>query len=159
VKRVAVAAAFVVAAGAPAESAWAGPGALTGVYEGKATCSGLNNGIPAKEKIPFEGKSAVLVTDGGSTAVLSMPILGGFAVFVENNSQKPGQSLVNGITCGLDVTLDGATIFLAAKVKGDNATLKGTLVILDDAENRSASCKVSLKRVDTANPNVVCPDI
>jgi hypothetical protein len=157
-KRVAFGAAVVAAAGMPAVSASAGGGGpLTGVYEGKASCSGLQNGTPGKQKQEFTGKASVLVTHGDANAVLSVPGLGAFVVFVENNSEKQGQSLVSGITCTLDTTLDGATIFLAGKVKGDNATLKGTLVILDDAENQSAICKISLKRVDATDPAVACP--
>jgi hypothetical protein len=155
-RRVAVGAAFIVAAGTPAKSAWAGAGSLTGTYEGKASCSGLENGVPAKQKIEFAAKTSVLVSDFGSTAVLGVPAVGSFFVFIEDNSQKQGQSLVNGLTCTLDLNFAGATIFLNAKVKGDKATLKGTLVILDDAENQSAICKISLKRVDAADPNVVC---
>ena len=157
-KRVALGAAFVVAVGALAESAWAGAtGPLTGAYTGKANCSGLQNGTPGKQKQEFTTKSPVLVTHGTTNAVMDVPGLGEFFVFVENNTQKEGQSLVSGITCTLNLTLDGATIFLNGKVKGDNATLKGTLVILDDPANQSASCKISLKRIDAANPNVECP--
>jgi hypothetical protein len=147
----------MVAAGMLADGAWAGgAGALTGTYEGKASCSGLQDGIPGKQKIEFAGQASVGVTHGDSNATLDIPGLGTFYLFVENNTQKQGQSLVSGITCTLDQTLDGGTIFLNAKVKGDNATLKGTLVILDDAENQSASCKISLKRVDAADPALNC---
>jgi hypothetical protein len=157
-KRLALGAAVMAAAGAPAVSASAGgAGPLTGRYEGKASCSGLQNGTPGKQKQEFTGKNAVLVSHGSTNAVIQVPGLGPFVVFVENNNQKQGQSLVSGITCTLDTTLDGATVFLNGKVKGDNATLKGTLVILDDAENQSASCKISLKRVDATDPAVACP--
>jgi hypothetical protein len=156
-KRIAVGAAFIVAAGLLAESAWAGAdGVLSGTYEGKATCSGLLNGTPLKEKLDITGKDSARVTHGSTNAVLEIPDIGRFAVFVENNNQKPGQSLVSGITCTLDLTLNGATIFVSAKVKGDNATLKGTLVILDDEDNDSASCKISLKRVDATDPAIAC---
>ena len=158
-KRVAIGAAFIIAAGAATESAWAGGGgALTGAYTGKASCSGLQSGAPVKRKIEFTVKSPVLVTHGGTNALVEAPGVDSFVVFVENNAQKPGQSLVSGISCALDTaTLDGATLFLSAKVKGDNATLKGTLVILDDTANQSESCKVSLKRIDGSNPNAACP--
>jgi hypothetical protein len=157
-KRVAVGTAFIVAAGALAGSAWAGGGGpLTGVYEGKANCSGLQNGVAGKDKQEFTVKSPVLVTHGDTRATLEIPGLGAFVAFVENNTQKPGQSIVSGITCTLNGDLDGATIFVNAKVKGDNATLKGTLVILDDAENQSASCKISLKRFETSDPSAACP--
>jgi hypothetical protein len=147
-------AALLVAAGAPA---WAGGGgALTGSYEGKASCSGLQNGTAGKQKMEFTSANRILVTHGGTNAFLDMPGLGAFYLFIENNSAKEGQSLVSGITCALDLTLDGGTLFLNGKVKGDNVTLKGTLVILDDAENQSASCKISLKRVDAADPAVAC---
>jgi hypothetical protein len=157
-KRVAVGAAFLIVAAAPAQSAWAGGGGpLTGLYEGKATCSGLENGTPTKRKIESTPKSPALVTHGGTNAVLEFPGLIPFFVFVENNTEKQGQSLVSGITCTLDVGLSGATIFMTAKVKGDKVTLKGTLVILDDAGNRSESCKISLKRFDTSDANAACP--
>ena len=157
-KRVAFGSALLAAAGAPATSAWAGgAGPLTGTYEGKASCSGLQGGTAGKQKMEFTASNPILVSHGSTNATLDMPGLGAFFLFVENNSAKQGQSLVSGITCGLDLTLDGGTLFLNGKVKGDNATLKGTLVILDDAENQSASCKVSLKRVDAADPLVACP--
>jgi hypothetical protein len=156
-KRIAVGAAFIVVAGAHAEGAWAGAdGALTGTYEGKATCSGLLNGTPLKQKHEITGKDSALLTHGSTNAVLVIPDLGQFSLFVENNNQKPGQSLVSGVTCTLDLTLDGFAIFMNAKVKGDNATLKGTLLVLRDEDNESAICKISLKRVDTTDPAVIC---
>jgi hypothetical protein len=156
-KRIAVGAMFIVVAGPLAESAWAGEiGPMTGSYEGKATCSGLQNGVPGKQKREFTVKSPVLVTQGPDRAVIAIPGLGLVYAFIENNTQKEGQSIVSGVGCTLGLTFDGATVFLNAKVKGDNVTLKGTLVILDDADNQSASCKVSLKRFDAANPIVDC---
>ena len=156
--RIAVGAAFIAVAGAPAEGAWAGAdGALSGTYEGKATCSGLLNGTPYKQKFEITAKDSALVTHGSTNAVLEIPDLGRFALFVENNNQKPGQSLVSGITCTLDLTLDGFAIFVNAKVKGDNATLKGTLLVLRDEDNDSASCKISLKRVNLTDPAIACP--
>jgi hypothetical protein len=157
-RRVAVGTAWVVAVSAAAQSAWAGEiGPMTGAYEGKATCSGLQNGVPGKQKQEFTVKSPVLITQGPTNAVIDFPGLDPISAFIENNTQKEGQSIVSGIGCALDLTFDGATVFLNAKVKGDKVTLKGTLVILDDAENQSAICKVSLKRFDATNPIVDCP--
>lgn len=156
-KRIAVGAAFIVVAGSPAEGAWAGAdGVLSGTYEGKATCSGLLNGTPLKESLEITGKDSARVTHGSTNAVLEIPDLGRFALFVENNNQKPGQSIVSGITCTLDLSLDGSTIFVNAKVKGDKATLKGTLVTMDDEDNEATSCKISLKRVDATDPAIAC---
>ena len=157
-KRLAIGAAFAFAAGACADRASAGGGGpLTGIYTGKASCSGLQNGVPIKRKQEFGVKSPVLVTHGDTRAVLNLPGVGVFVAFVENNAQKPGQSPASGITCTLDPTLEGATIFLRTKVKGDNATLKGTFVILADGVDQSESCKISVKRIDANNPNAACP--
>jgi hypothetical protein len=154
---VTVGAAFIVAAGAPVESAWAGAdGALSGTYEGKATCSGLFQGAPNKQTHEIIGDDAARLTHGSSNAVLEIPDLGRFTLFVEHNSQKPGQSLVGGISCSLDLTLDGFALLMNAKVKGDKATLKGTLLTLRDKDNDSAFCKISLKRIDTIEPEIAC---
>ena len=159
-RRVAVGTAFVMVTTAVAESGWAGEvGPMTGSYEGRATCSGLQNGVPGKEKTEFTVESPVLVTQAPpNRAVIAIPGLGLnlLYAFIENNTQKEGQSIVSGVGCTLGLTFDGATVFLNAKVKGDNVTLKGTLVILDDVGNHSASCKLSLKRFDAANPMITC---
>jgi hypothetical protein len=154
--RVAVGAAFILAAAMPAQRAWAGAGTLTGTYEGKASCSGLPNGIPSKEKVEFAARAGVRVSDDGTLLVIDLPGIGRFHTFVEANSQKAGRSLVSGISCALNLDLDGATIFASGKVKGENATLKGTVVILEDVGNRSSSCKISLKRVDTVFSDIIC---
>ena len=92
-KRIAIAAAFVVVAGAPLQGAWAGAdGALSGTYEGKAVCSGLFNGAPNKQTHEITGDDSARITHGSTNAVLEIPDLGRFMLFVENNTQKPGQS-------------------------------------------------------------------
>jgi hypothetical protein len=96
------------------------------------------------------------VTHGSTNAVLEIPDLGRFQLFVENNSQKPGQSLVGGISCTLDVTFDGFAILINAKVKGDKATLKGTLLTLRDKDNDSAFSKIALKRINTTDRAIAC---
>ena len=88
--------------------------------------------------------------------MLEIPDLGRFQLFVETNTQKPGQSLAGGISCSLDLTLDGFAILMNAKVKGDKATLKGTLLTLRDKDNDSAFCKISLKRIRTTDPAIAC---
>jgi hypothetical protein len=156
-RRITVGAAFIVAAGAPVESAWAGAdGALSGTYEGKAVCSGLFQGAPNKQTHEIIGDDAARVTHGSGNATLEIPDLGRFALFVENNGQKPGQSLVGGVSCSLDFTLDGFALLMNAKVKGDKATLKGTLLTLRDKDNDSAFCKITLKRIDTIDPAIAC---
>ena len=156
-KRITVGTAFIVVAGAPVEGAWAGAdGALSGTYEGKASCSGLFQGAPNKQTHEITGDDSARVTHGSTNAVLEIPDLGRFMLFVENNTQKSGQSLVGGISCTLDLTLDGFAIFMNAKVKGDKATLKGTLLTLRDKDNDSAICKISLKRINTTDPGIAC---
>ena len=158
-KRVAVGAAIVVAAGAAAESAWAGAGGLIGTYEGKITCSGLDDGAPLKEKTTVTAENPVLVSDVSAALVIRFPGFGPFIVFVEDSVQKPGQSLVGGINCPFSLALSpAATVLLTAKVKGDHVTLKGTLQVLNDAENAIVSCNFSLKRVDAADPITACPE-
>jgi len=156
-KRIAVGAVCIVVAGAPAKGAWAGAdGSLTGTYEGKATCSGLFQGAPNKQTHEIIGDDSARLTHGSTNAVLEIPDLGRFMLFVENNTQKPGQSLVGGVSCTLDLTLDGFAVLMNAKVKGDKATLKGTLLTLRDKDNDSAICKISLKRVDLIDPAIAC---
>jgi hypothetical protein len=157
--RIAVGAAFLLAAGAPARSAWAGAGGLIGTYEGKIVCSGLENGTALEEKTRVTAENPVVVSDTSGILVIGFPGVGPFRVFVEENAQKPGQSLVGGINCPFSLALSPAgMVLLTAKVKGENVTLKGTLQVVNDTQNAIASCKLSVKRVDAADPIFSCPE-
>jgi hypothetical protein len=142
-----------------AVTATAGAGVLTGTYEGKASCSGIVAGLPFREKLQLQGSSAVLVTDLGTGRIaLHYPGLPQFLVFVEPVSGIPvdGFSALGGINCPLDlVALQGATWTGTAREKGGTVKVKALLVELDEAGGQTTICKVSLKRVDTADPGAV----
>jgi hypothetical protein len=72
-RRFAIGAVLVLAASSAASSAWAGGiGPMTGLYEGKATCSGLQNGVPSKQKREFTAENPVGVTEGANRAVIAL---------------------------------------------------------------------------------------
>ena len=84
-KRITVGAAFIVVAGAPVEGAWAGAdGALSGTYEGKATCSGLFQGAPNKQTHEIIGDDAARVSHRAPTRCSKVRTSAATACFEEH---------------------------------------------------------------------------
>jgi hypothetical protein len=122
---------------------------LTGLYDAKANCKGIQAGSRGKQKLELE----IAVSDlGGGQVLIDVPGLGDFDGFVITDLAKPEGGVLSAITCPLAaLNQDGSVLQLDVKTKtgGDSASLKGTLVILDEAEAQSAVCKFSAKRTST----------
>jgi hypothetical protein len=136
--------------GAPA----AGVEPLTGIYDGKASCNGIQAGVRGKQKIEF----AMAIQDlGGGQVFIDVPGLGDFEGFVIADLAKPGGGALSAVSCPLTVSnQDGSVLRLDVKTKAGSeaVSIKGTLVILDEAEAQSAVCKFSAKRTETTDPQL-----
>jgi hypothetical protein len=127
---------------------------LTGFYDAKANCKGIQAGSRGKQKLELE----IAVSDlGGGQVLVDVPGLGDFDGFVITDLAKPEGGVLSAVTCPLTaLNQDGSVLQLDVKTKtgSDSATLKGTLVILDEAEAQSAVCKFSAKRTVTTAPKL-----
>jgi hypothetical protein len=147
-----------LAAALGAVPATAGAGNLSGHYQGKASCVGIDGGAPARFKQQFDASSPVFVTDLGTGRVLlHLPGHPDFELFVQPVLGIPvqGFSALGGINCPLDlVGLQGGTLMATLKEKAGKVAIKALLIALDDAGGRTITCKLSLKRVDSVDPAV-----
>jgi|GEM_PF-5910736 len=137
--------------------AMAGAGGLTGSYEGKLACTGLDGGTPHRTREHLEGASAVGISDlGAGRVAIRVPGLPDFEAFVQPVLGIPasGFSGLGGITCSLDADLSGATLLGTSKEKNGKAAIRALIIRLDEAGGETRTCRLSLKRVDTADPGV-----
>jgi hypothetical protein len=124
---------------------------LTGLYDAKVSCKGIEAGSRGKQKLELE----IAVADlGGGQVLLDVPGLGDFDGFLITDLAKPEGGVLSALTCPLAAgNQDGSLLQVDVKTKmgSDAASFKGTLVILDEAEAQSA-VKIGAKRTSTSAP-------
>jgi hypothetical protein len=142
---------LMAAAGTPA----AAIEPLTGLYEAKVSCKGIQAGTRGKQKLELE----IAVADlGGGQVLLDVPGLGTFDGFLVTDGAKPDGGVLSALACPLNAgNQDGGLLQADLKTKAgsDAASFKGTLVILDEAEQQSAVCKIAAKRTSTLAPKLI----
>jgi hypothetical protein len=147
----ALACACALLAGAPA----AALESLTGTYDGKLSCRRIDSGVADK----FKQDISVEVVDAGVDGVRMdfvgfSELLVGFAV-ADASKEKSGK--VNVVSCELNAFDQiGAVVHADASTKSgsDKATLKGTLIRMDDDSAEATICTFTVKRSTTAEPAV-----
>jgi hypothetical protein len=150
----ALACACALLAGAPA----AALGSLTGTYDGKLSCRRIDGGVADK----FKQDISVEVVDAGVDGI-GMDFVGfaetivGYAV-ADASKEKSGK--VNAVSCSLtSFTQVGAVVHADASTKqgSDKATLKGTLIRMDEKGAEATICSFTVKRSTSTPPTVgVC---
>jgi hypothetical protein len=123
---------------------------LTGTWEAKLNCSGIDSGALGKQKI----ETTIDIVDlGGGQILFDMGAYPTGQAYVISETAKPERGVVSGLTCEFDATAqNGLLLRASAKTKpgSDDASLKGILVIFEEPDAESAVCKLSAKRVSTA---------
>jgi hypothetical protein len=144
-------AAVALAAAAPA----AAIDDVTGTYEGKLTCRQISNGTATKVKQDVvvgldEGKGGFVAVDVGSLATA----IGGILV---EDTAKTDRAKIVGVECGVTYlnTVGGALhADLVIKPGSDKGTVKGTLVVMDEAVPLGSLCTFTAKRTSTTPPKL-----
>ena len=127
---------------------------LSGTYEAKVSCKGIQGGAKGKQKLEID---LLVVDNGDGTLLLDWDGLQNGVGYVLTETAKPENGVASGIACTLTPAgLDGWAFRADAKIKAgsDDGTLKGTLLILDDVKLQSANCKVTAKRVSAVAPKL-----
>jgi len=145
-----------LAAGAPAGSALD----LTGTWEGRQTCKGIEEG----EKDRFSCCSTLRITQSGDAVNIRLtPTAGLYFGRVTAFDKHPHRGAVIFAACGTDSTLPEGSEMVFADVSVDpkvgsvKGNLRGSGPFLDDTDVQ-LSCTWHYKRVDTADPLVPsCP--
>jgi hypothetical protein len=131
---------------------------LSGVYEAKVKCAGIDGGSSGKQKTTVQMAVADL---GAGSLLIDFEGLQNGVGFALTDVRKPENGTVSGVACTLlPSSIDGWALQTTAKVKAGSgkATLKGTLIILDDAGGQAAACKLNAKRISPVTPKLtVCP--
>jgi hypothetical protein len=131
---------------------------LSGVYDAKVKCAGIDGGSAGKQKTTVQ---LAIVDDGAGSLLIDFDGLQSGVGFTLTDLPKPENGTVSGVACTLlPDSIDGWALQTTAKVKagGGKATLKGTLIILDDAGGQAAGCKINAKRISTVTPKLApCP--
>jgi len=127
---------------------------VSGTYEAKVSCKGIAGGVKGKQKMEVDLQ---VVDNGDGTLLLDWEGLQNGLGYVLTETAKPENGVVSGIACTLSPAgLDGWAFRADAKIKAgsDEGSMKGTLLILDDVEQESATCKVTAKRVSAVAPKL-----
>jgi hypothetical protein len=131
---------------------------LSGVYDAKVKCSGIDGGTKGKQKTTVQ---MAIADQGAGSLLIDFAGLQTGVGFALTDVQKPDTGTMSGVACTLlPDSIDGWTLQTFAKVKAgtDKATLKGTLIILDEAGGQAAACKLNAKRISVVTPKLsVCP--
>ena len=121
---------------------------LTGVYEGKYSCKGSNNGTPTKAK----GDLTLGILEGDTVLANLTEDAVQVGIFPEllhiEETAKDDRSKVAGGDCGLlnvgrGIALHGDVSIKAGNEKG---TIKGTYIRMGEKPNRIDLCTFTVKR-------------
>lgn len=141
---------FTYSRGAPASS-------LTGSYDAKLKCRELAAGVASKSKTQV----TLGILEGVDRVSVSIPDVAPTLLAHQSKSAaKPGSSSLAGLACSFDAaSLVGAALAADAKVKPNGkASLKGTLIEVDEESDRVRTCRFVAKRTSTAAPEIQgCP--
>jgi hypothetical protein len=126
---------------------------LTGSYEGKMTCKGIEAGSPVKEK--QEIVIEVVDTKGVALRLLSNGVQVGEVMTgrLAEDSAKADRGKLGGLSCSVDAFERlGSALVADAVVKpmSEKGSLKGSLTTL--GENGVVECTFTAKRTSTATP-------
>jgi hypothetical protein len=133
---------------------------LTGSYTGKLKCTGTDNGAPVKTTTTV----TVTVSDGGAEGIaVNVPGGGGiYFGFSVADTAKPLTGHVTGATCGeieAEPLLGGALHLdvVTKAAPSTKASMKGSIILMDDEGNDATACTLNVKRTDTtAPPPLLC---
>ena len=129
---------------------------LTGIYEGKLSCKGLDSGAATKDKQDVtmdvvEGKGLVSIRiTAGATPVGEV-----VRAFIVDDTNKADRAKIAGVDCGVEVVdMSGVVLQADAVVKegSEKGTLKGTLTNSDFAGLDIEVCSFSVKRTSLTPP-------
>jgi hypothetical protein len=128
---------------------------LTGSWEAKLNCSGIDSGATGKQKT----ETTIDIVDlGGGEILFDMGAYPTGQAFVISETAKPERGVVSGLTCEFDADAQNGLLLRAAvktKPGQADATLKGILVIFEAENVESAVCKLNAKRVSTEGTKLV----
>ena len=129
---------------------------LTGTWEGKLTCTGIEN----DEKDTFNCCGVIQITQSGTTANIREGSLLYFGrVLTLDTNAKKGK--VTFVGCPTNNTLPDNSEMVFATATADPVTGKGTLTgsgPYTGDQSEAYTCKWTFKRVDPADPGVpACP--
>jgi hypothetical protein len=119
-------------------------GDLTGVYDAKLSCKGIDTGVKGKQKV----ETTFYVVDQGTGSVLwETGAYGSAQAYLLTETAKPDLGVLSGMTCTKNaLNLDGLVLRVDVKFTGADPSLKGTLFIFADGEAESSTCKFTAKR-------------
>ena len=133
---------------------------LTGVYEGKYSCKGSNNGAPTKGK----GDATLGIFEDGAILANLAEDGSQVGIFPEmlhiEETAKADRSKLAGGDCGLlnvgrGIALHGDVVIKTGSEKG---TIKGTYIRMGEKPNRIDLCTFTVKRTSTTAPKLAnCP--
>jgi hypothetical protein len=126
-----------------------------GTYEGKLKCEATDDGIDSKSKQDVTVEVLDMGVDGLTFDVVA--VQDSIESFVIVDAKKTENGILSGVSCTLSSnTLTGALARLEVHTKTGKveATLKGVLIGMSVKNTASSSCKLDVKRVSTAAPQV-----
>jgi hypothetical protein len=160
IEQLAVFAAVALATASPAQAI----DNMTGLYNGKMSCKGNQDGVPTKSK----GLASVSILEDTTIRLLVAldgALLGGpVNVFRLAEDAKPDRAKIQGLDCpSTTSSISSLTVVgdVAIKSGTDKGTIKGTLIHRNQGvPNRIDVCTFTVKRTSTELPEVLpCPPI
>ena len=131
--------------------------AVSGTYEAKLACREVAAGVASKTKRAV----AIEVAQGQENVLFRIPdVADTIVAHAAADAARPGNASIAGLECSLnDGALVGAALTVDAVVKPNGkASLKGTLIEVDEATDVVRTCTVVAKRTATAVPAIdACP--
>lgn len=122
---------------------------LTGSYDVKLVCAGIDSGAVGKQKVET---TLDIVDLGGGQILFDMGAYPSGEGYVIAQTAKPDLGVASGMTCDFD-TEDRNGFLLRVDVKtkagSDKVALKGIVVIFEEPEAESAVCKLKATRTST----------
>ena len=160
IKQLAVFAAVALATASPAQAI----DNMTGLYNGKMSCKGNQDGVPTKSK----GLASVSVLEDTTIRLLVTldgVLLGGpVNVFRLTEDAKPDRAKIQGLDCPSSTSSTASLTVVgdvAIKAGTEKGTIKGTLIRRNQGDpSLIEACTFTVKRTSTELPEVVpCPPI
>lgn len=131
---------------------------VSGTWNGKLRCKGIQDGSFAKQKSDI---TVAIVDDGAGGLVFDFEGIGGFEGFVLGSAKKPATGTLSALSCLVSQDLgEGGTFHAEVKVKpgSGKASFKGTMTLMHRGSSVSSLCQVKAKRVSAVTPMVpACP--
>jgi hypothetical protein len=134
---------------------------MSGTYAGKMSCKGYEGTAPTKGKQDIT--IDVIQEKGIALRVSAGTQLGNEVLAVlAQDAAKTDKGKIGGVDCDLNLaTLTGIAIQgdVTVKAGGGKASIKGTLLRLNDAGTVIDVCSYSVKRTSTTAPDFeICPE-